>query len=32
MTISNSVTIIAMVNGMIGGIILVVPVLALKSG
>lgn len=32
MTISNRMTVIGLVNGMIGGIILVMPVLALKTG
>jgi amino acid permease len=31
-TLSNNMVIIALVNGMIGGIILVMPILALKSG
>lgn len=32
MTISNNMTVIAMLNGMIGGAILVLPLLALRSG
>ena len=32
MTISNRMTVIAMVNGMIGGIILVMPVMGLDTG
>jgi hypothetical protein len=31
-TLSNNMVIVALVNGMIGGIILVMPILALKSG
>jgi amino acid permease len=30
--LSNNMTVIALVNGMIGGIILVMPILALKTG
>lgn len=32
MTISNFMTVIGLVNGMIGGVILVLPLLALKTG
>ncbi len=32
MTISTKMTIIGLVNGMIGGIILVMPILAMKTG
>ena len=32
MTISNKMTVVALVNGMIGGIILAMPVLALDTG
>lgn len=32
MTISNRMTVIALVNGMIGGIILVMPIMALNTG
>jgi amino acid permease len=31
-TLSNGMTVVALVNGMIGGIILVMPILALKVG
>lgn len=31
-TLSDSMTVVALVNGMIGGIILVMPILALKTG
>ena len=30
--LSNNMSVIALVNGMIGGIILVMPILALKTG